>query len=193
MHSVRPLSNAWLPRARVARLTVAREPSLGYLGFEGTITDRLACGVHRYRDGRPIPPLGPDRERAIPIAKHSQWGGGRARANTAISFRFDATCGRIRLIPYLSTRGATPCAKVVVTSGDLLSTTPHLEDNRRGLWSLVILVFPQPGASIVLLFSCHAGSYVAEGVPLEPELSYSADSRTCFKWHNIFSELRSSH
>ncbi len=83
---------------------VAREPALGNCGFDAPSTDCRGRGSPM-RDGRPISPLGPDRERVIPIAKRSQ----RVRANTAISFRFDAPrAGESYSYPYLPTRGAMP-------------------------------------------------------------------------------------
>jgi hypothetical protein len=133
---------------------VAREPSLGYYGSNPP----SLCRGPPTQDGRPISPLGLDRERGIPIAKRSQ--GARE-----ISFRFDTPrASESQLIPYSPTRGhaSRQCR------GHFGGFTFHDAANSKiideccGLFSDPCV--PSAGTSIVLLFSCHPGSYVAEGV-----------------------------
>ena len=173
-HPVRSLSKPMAPRAHAAPavLLSSSRTFARVFRFDGTVTDCLALR------GSPMQGWASDfstwtRSRASD--SHSKTlaigVGGRARANIAISFRFDTPrAGESDSFRTCQPAGLRPAPTSWSLRGIYFPRRRHLEDNRRGLWSLVILAFPQPGASIVLLFSCHAGSYVAEGVPLETEL-----------------------
>jgi hypothetical protein len=81
---------------------------------------------------RPIPPLGPDRGRAIPIAKRSQRG---ARANITIHF---ASARHVQVNPThhsCQPAGLSPAPASWTLRGIYLPRRRHLEENRRMLWS----------------------------------------------------------
>jgi len=67
--------------------------------------------------------------------------------------------------------GLSPAPASWALRGIYFPRRRHLEDNRRMLWSFNDPCVSSADTPVVLLFSCHAGSCVAEGIPLEVELS----------------------